>query len=315
MCHPPQTPVAYEGNMTVPPIVAVAGAGGDLGFRIARALLGRGAIVRALVRPELPTAGRDRIEAAGATLAAADPLDVRALAEACVGAVCVVSVLNGLRPVMIARQSVLLDASVAAGVPRFIPSDFSEDFTRTTPGDNRNLDLRRAFMDIADRAPLRVTSILNGAFMDMLGAEMPLIQKRIHRVVYWRSADQTLDFTTKDDVAAYTAAVALDDAAPRVLRIAGDTVTTHGIADILSALSGQTYKPFGAGGIGTLSVMIRLARLVAPQRDAVFPPWQGMQYMRDMFSGAGKLDPLDNDRYPGMRWISVRDHLAQLGGW
>ncbi len=297
------------------PIVAVAGAGGDLGARIARALVGRGAVVRALVRPGLAAGERTAIEAMGATLAAADPADRRALADACAGAACVVSALNGLRAVMIERQSVLLDGAVAAGVKRFIASDFSEDFTRTTPGGNRNMDLRREFMVIADRAPLRVTSILNGAFMDMLGVEMPLIQKRIHRVLYWRSADQKLDFTTKGDVAAYTAAVALDDDAPRVLRIAGDTVSVREIAGILSELGGRAYKPLGAGGIGTLGVMIRLARLVAPQPDAVFPPWQGMQYMRDMFSGAGKLHPLDNNRYPGLRWTSIRQHLAQLGGW
>jgi hypothetical protein len=36
---------------------------------------------------------------------------------------------------------------------------------------------------------------------------------------------------------------------------------------------------------------------MAPQRRETFPPWQGMQYMRDMFSGAGKLHPIDNRRY------------------
>ncbi len=89
------------------------------------------------------------------------------------------------------------DAAVQAGVPRFISSDYSADFTKTKPGDNRNLDLRRAFMARADQAPIKVTSILNGAFMDMLGAEMPIIQPRIHRVLYWGNAEPPLDFTTK----------------------------------------------------------------------------------------------------------------------
>lgn len=35
------------------PIIALAGAGGDLGGRIAKALVARGASVRALVRPGL----------------------------------------------------------------------------------------------------------------------------------------------------------------------------------------------------------------------------------------------------------------------
>jgi hypothetical protein len=36
-----------------------------------------------------------------------------------------------------------------------------------------------------------------------------------------------------------------------------------------------------------------------------------MQYLRDMFSGLPKLVPLDNDRYPGIRWTPVREVLAR----
>jgi hypothetical protein len=35
-----------------------------------------------------------------------------------------------------------------------------------------------------------------------------------------------------------------------------------------------------------------------------------MQYMRNMFDGRAKLEPLDNDRYPGMRWTTARDVLS-----
>ena len=240
--------------------------------------------------------------------------DIGSVAAACEGAACVVSALNGLREVIVDRQGVLLDGAVKAGVPRFISSDYSADFTRTQPGDNRNLDLRREFMARADaaaaRAPIRVTSVLNGAFMDMLGAEMPVIQPRIRCVLHWGSADQLLDFTTKDDVAAYAAAAALDDTASRILRVAGDAVSARGIARAMTEVTGQRYRTLWAGGIGTLGALIRLAKIVAPQPQAAFPPWQGMQYMRDMFSGRGKLHPLNNDRYPGLHWTSVQERLA-----
>ncbi len=72
--------------------------------------------------------------------------DPASLVRACAGAACVVSALNGTEPVIAGAQGLLLDAAVAAGVRRFIPSDFSLDFTKTRPGDNRNMDLRRAFM-------------------------------------------------------------------------------------------------------------------------------------------------------------------------
>ena len=227
------------------------------------------------------------------------------------GSACVVSALNGVRDVMIGRQGVLLDAAVRAGVPRFIPSDYSADFTKTRPGDNRNFDLRREFMGIADAAPIKATSILNGAFMDMLGAEMPLIQTGVHRVLYWHDADQPLDFTSKDDVAAYVAAAALDETTPRILRIVGDVVSASGLARVMTEVTGERYRPLWAGSIGMLGAMIRVTKLIAPGADAPFPPWQGMQYMRDQFSGRAKLQTLDNARYPDLRWTSVAEMMAQ----
>ena len=294
-----------------PTVIAIAGASGDLGFRIAAALLRRGATVRALVRPDLDGEQRERLEEAGITLAVADPHDSDAVAGVLVGVACLVSALNGLEGAILGRQGALLDAAVAAGVPRFISSDFSLDFTRTRPGDNRNMDLRRAFMARADRAPIKMTTILNGAFMDMLGAEMPIIQPAIRRVLYWGRADQTLDFTTKDDVAAFAAAAALDPDTPRILRIAGDSVTAQQLAEILSEITGRVYRPLWVGNMATLGLTIRIARRFAAA-DEVFPAFQGMQYMRDMMSGRGRLSPLDNRRYPDLAWTKVRERLALI---
>ena len=131
-------------------------------------------------------------------------------------------------------------------------------------------------------------------------------------MLYWHDADQVLDFTTKDDVASFTAAAALDDTTPRILRIAGDSVTARDIALTMSDITGQRYRPLWAGSLGTLGFIIRIAKLAAPQPEAAFPPWQGMQYMRNQFSGLVKLDPLDNGRYFGIAWTSVRQHLSSL---
>ena len=292
------------------PTVVLAGAAGDLGTRIAKALIGRGADVRALVRTDASAADNARLTALGLTLAPADVTRVTSVAAALGGAACVVSALNGVRDVILDRQTVLLEAAVEAGVPRFISSDYSLDFTKTPPGYNRNLDLRREFMARADQVPIRVTSVLNGAFMDMLGAEMPIIQPRIRRVLYWADADQPLDFTTKDDTAAFTAAAALDDTTPRILRIASATLSAKGLATTMSDVTGKRYHTLRGGGLGSLSTVIRVAKRVAPGTGEAFPAWQGMQYMRDMFSGYGQLEPLDNDRYPDVRWTSVREQLA-----
>ncbi|WP_025318658.1 aromatic alcohol reductase [Granulibacter bethesdensis] len=290
--------------------IALAGATGDLGGRVLSALVRRGVEVRALVRSGTPTAAQDAVRARGGTPVPVNFADHAALSDALAGAGCIVSVLNGLEPVILDLQGRLLDAAVAAGVPRFISSDFSLDFTKTRPGDNRNMDLRRRFMARVDAAPIRATSILNGAFADLLTGEAPIVLPRFRRILYWGDADQPLDFTTKDDVADYAADVALDTEAPRFLRIAGDVVSPRDLSILMTRLDGRRWKPFRAGGLGRLSKLIRVARALSPRTDAPFPAWQGMQYVRDMSSGRGKLSPLDNDRYGKTDWTRVEAILA-----
>ena len=290
--------------------IALAGATGDLGHRILSALVRRGVTVRALVRVGTSPAKLEGVRTAGGTPLIVDFDDGDALARALAGTECVVSAVNGLAPIMLGLQGRLLDASVAAGVARFIPSDFSLDFTQTRPGDNRNMDLRRAFLARADAAPIRVTSILNGAFADLLTGEAPIVLHALHRVLYWGSADQPFDFTTKDDVADYTADAALDREAPRFLRIAGDEISPRDLAMLMTRLEGRRWALLRAGGIGRLSALIRLVRALTPRSDAPFPPWQGMQYLRDMASGRGKLQTLDNARYGKTEWTCAEAVLA-----
>ena len=291
-------------------VVVLAGATGDLGYRVAQALGRRGARVRALVRTGTPEEARSKVRTTGAMVVDIDFSNPAALQRVCAGAACVISALNGLEPTIIGLQGRLLDAAVAAGVPRFMPSDFSLDFTKTRPGDNRNMDLRRAFQARIDAEPIRATSVLNGAFADLLTGEAPIVLHALHRILYWGDADQPLDFTTKDDVADYAADVALDPRAPRFSRIAGDVVSARDLAAVMTRLSGHRYKLLHAGGIGRLDLVIRVARALSPKTDAPFPVWQGMQYLRDMSSGRGKLSALDNARYGKTDWTRAADVLA-----
>jgi hypothetical protein len=79
---------------------------------------------------------------------------------------------------------------------------------------------------------------------------------------------------------------------------------------VVSEVTGKKFSLFRAGGLGMLDALIKVARFFNPGGKALYPPWQGMQYMRNMFSGLPKLEPLDNDRYPGLRWTTVRDVLT-----
>ncbi|WP_317239013.1 hypothetical protein [Hymenobacter sp. 5516J-16] len=131
------------------------------------------------------------------------------------------------------------------------------------------------------------------------------------RVVYWGDADQPLDFTTMMNTAEFTAAAALDDATPRYLRVAGEVATIRGLQTAAEQASGHRFKLLRVGGLGVLATMIKITQTLVPARNEVFPPWQGMQYLHNMLSGQAKLaEPLDNARYPGIRWTPVRAVLA-----
>jgi nucleoside-diphosphate-sugar epimerase len=290
--------------------IVVAGATGNLGGRIAKILREQGASVRALVRPGTARERLERLEALGVTIASVNLGDPSEVTPACSGASCVVSALQGLRDVIVETQTALLEAAIKAEVPRFIPSDFSIDFTKFPAGENRNLDLRRDFHARLDRTSISATTIFNGAFADMLTGQMPLILFKLKRVLYWGNADQRMDFTTIDDTAAFTARVALDPSTPRFLRIAGDQLSARELAAVASEVTGKRFRLLRAGGLGMLGLMIKVARRVAPAEKELVPPWQGMQYMRNMFDGRAKLEPLDNDRYPDIWWTTARDVLA-----
>lgn len=267
--------------------------------------------MRAIVRSNSDAAKVDALRKQGATICEVDFHNASELAKSCEGATCVVSALSGLHYVMVGIQSLLLNAVVAAGVPRFIPSDFAIDFTNLPYGKNRNLDFRKEFKERLDKAPIAATSVLCGMFADLLTGQAPIVLFPIKKVMYYGNPNQLMDFTTIQNTADYTAAAALDPTAPRYLRIAGDVLDAYGLKEAASKATGEEFKLLRVGGLSLLNTIIRITKALTPASKEVFPAWQGMQYMRDMFSGLPKLEPLDNDRYPEIKWTTVAEVLER----
>ncbi len=296
--------------------ILVAGATGNLGERIVKALINKGAEVRVIVRLNCDNEKKLRLEKTGATIYEVDMKNKEEMIKACIGVSCVVSALSGLRDVIIDTQKLLLDAAILAGVPRFIPSDYSLDFTKFSSGENRNLDWRREFHEYLDKSSISATTIFNGAFTDMLTGQMPLVLLKQKKILYWGNADSQMCFTTIDDTATYTANAALDESTPRFLRIAGDLISPRQICVVMNELSKEKFRLFRAGGPGLLSILIKVARTLAPNEKELYPAWQGMQYMRNMIDDRSKIETIDNDRYPDMKWKTAKevlsDHLSNM---
>jgi hypothetical protein len=292
--------------------ILVAGATGNLGNRICRELVKRGAAVRAIVRDSTDPEKMEVLEKMGVKVLQIDVNSIDEIAEACTGIDCVISALAGLSDVIIDLQKRVLDGALKAGVPRFIPSDFCTDYNDLVPGENRNFDLRREFKAYLDSTSIKASSVFNGAFADILKYNTPVLNLKDRSIGYWgEKSDWKLDFTTMDDTAAFTAEVALDDNAPRDLQIASFQISPNMIwADVKEA-TGQEFK------IHPLSSLDDFARFIVNQRannpageNELYAKWQQSQYMYSMFST--QHHQLANERYKNLTWTTGLDYIKSF---
>ncbi|WP_293788812.1 NmrA family NAD(P)-binding protein [uncultured Pedobacter sp.] len=293
-------------------IILVAGATGNLGGSVCKHLVKNGARVRALVRAQSDQEKVNELRKSGVEIIAVNFADEDGLVSVCKGVSCVVSVLAGLREVIVTAQSQLLQAAVKAGVPRFIPSDFCTDFTQLKAGENRNFDLRREFQALLETSNIQATSVFNGAFAYVLQYGIPLLDTKGKTIAYYSGkADWQIDFTTIADTATFTAYAALDDTAPRYLRIAGFQLSPNGLAALTGRVFGEHFKLKEQGTLEQFSAYIQKLRTENPDgENQLYPQWQQMQYLYSMY--AAHHHKLDNDRYPGINWQTAEITLNEI---
>jgi hypothetical protein len=292
-------------------LILVAGATGNLGGKIIDALLKKNANVIAVVRQTTNIEKVNILEKKGLRVFQINMNNIDEIEKVCEGVSCVISVLSGLRETIIETQKILLDGAIRANVPRFIPSDFSNDFTNLLEGKNRNLDLRREFHNYLDKQPIKATTIFNGPFMDLLVTDMPLILFKKQRILCWGKPDQIIEFTTTYNIAEFVANVALEIDTPRFLRIAGDRKSCSDFVYMMTEITKQNFKLFRPGGIQLLNFLIKFTKFMTPKSKDLYPAWQGMQYMRDMMEGRIIFQKYDNDRYENMQWTSIKEFLKE----
>jgi len=309
-------------------IIVVAGASGNLGKLVCDALLSRArtdgqpVLVRGLVRKSrahvasaVPPGGPASPPEQQLTLEPVDYDSDDDLNRACAGAYSVVSALQGHEHVIVGVQSRLLEAAIKAGARRFIPSDYSLDFTKLAVGANRNFDLRRTFHQWAEEliqrsnSTIEFTTLFQGAFTELLGTGWVVFDYKKRRVTYFGSPETTLQFTTIANTAELTAAVALDPSpTPRKLLVAGTRLTPKEAQQIARRVTGVDFGLKRLMSVGMLHAVIALLLFFKPgKKGEVMPIWVQMQYAYCMALGAALPERLDNDRYQGIRWTGPDD--------
>ena len=290
-------------------IILVAGATGNLGQKISRELIKRNTTVRAIVRDGSKQEKIDTLEKMGVDVVKVDLSNTQDLIHACEGVSCIVSAVAGLHDVIVDAQTKLLDAAVAAGVPRFIPSDFSSDFTMMPAGVNRNFDLRKEFKKKLDQSPVKATSIFNGAFADILRYNTPLFNVQQKTIAYYDDkADWKIDFTTMNDTAAFTAMAALDETTPRSLSIASFSVSPNDLVTLSEQQKGAKFQLVHMGSMEGFFEYIKTQRAAQPEGEhELYPKWQQAQYLYGMF--LAHHTKLDNSRYEDLSWSPVEANI------
>ncbi|MEO5911768.1 MAG: NmrA family NAD(P)-binding protein [Pelobium sp.] len=293
-------------------IVLVAGATGNLGQKIANALVKRNAEVRAIVRSSTDPEKIASIKKLGVKVFEIDFESVAEIAKVCEGVSCVVSAVAGLGDVVIDLQKRILDGAIQAGVPKFIPSDFCTDYTDLVPGENRNLDLRRDFRTYLDKQNINATSIFNACFADILKYNTPILNLKGKSIGYWgNKADWKLDFTTMDDTAEFTAEVALDENTPRDLQIASFQISSKEILEDVKEITGETFKIHQLASMEDFASYIKKQRAENPAgENELYAKFQQSQYMYGMFKT--HHDELANERYKDLTWTSGLDYLRSF---
>jgi uncharacterized protein YbjT (DUF2867 family) len=297
--------------MTNKMTVLVAGATGMLGTKIVSALLDKGATnVVAMVRSSNDTNPKNRqkidaMVAKGATIIEGDVMQPKTLLSLFTGVDVVISAI-GNTDATVPGQKHLIDAAKQQGIKRFIPSDYSADYRGLDYGDSDNLDKRKEVLEYLQHSGLEYTLVLNGAFMDSI-AYLPLFDLEHQTFQYWGDGNMPMNFTTTDDAAKYIAEAAIDPSlANKALEVAGDTLTAKQLKATYEEATGAKLTEKLLGSVTEFKTWIAAKKAAASKLEE----YVYHQYIYAMVSGKGKLDRIENDRYPQIHPMTVKQFLS-----
>lgn len=193
--------------------VAIAGMSGKLGTLVATHLLKHhpSVVIHALVR------NPSKVDSSIASLPnvkvfKTDADDTAALTEGLAGADVAICTYLGDNKLMEKGQYTLIDACIAAGVPRYFASDYSFNYRNLAYGDHPSKDPMKHVAEYLEaperRGKIQGAHVLIGAFMEVVWGYLGLIQDGEFK--YWGNGDERWEVTTYADAASFIAEAAVD---------------------------------------------------------------------------------------------------------
>jgi uncharacterized protein YbjT (DUF2867 family) len=224
--------------------VTVAGGTGLLGSHIAEALLNDGSFKVKILR-RLPKTANEKAEllaSKGAEIVYADFNQHDDLVRALGGTDALISaVAPGVAAGNYdfdALQTPLLNAAKAAGVKRFIPSEFGVD---AQLGDHMVLDTKITFREKVKQSGLEYTFIRCGAFAEYLGWFGFDVKNKAAK--FYADGNTIVPVTALSDIGKYTAAsLKLEESRNATISVAGSRLTLNEILKKFEEATGSNWK-------------------------------------------------------------------------
>ena len=294
--------------------ILVIGSTGMLGTKIVSALLDKRATqVKAMVRPSSYDREDNRhkiaeMKAKGATIVEGDLMKPDSLLTIFEGVEVVVSAV-GNNQVTVPGQKNAIAVAQKQGVKRFIPSDYTVDYRQLNYGDNHNLDMRKEVFDYLQSTDLTYTSVLNGAFTEiLLSPFLKIFDFDNGTFSYWGDGEVQFDTTTTDDTAKYVAEVVSDpETANTFVEVAGDVISMEKLLTTYEQTTGKALIKKRLGSIKDLKSWIEQKKSEADSPMEYLP----QQYLYAMVSGKGKFNNIQNASYPEIEPSTTKQYLEQ----
>ncbi|KAI2462791.1 nmrA-like family protein [Annulohypoxylon bovei var. microspora] len=238
-----------------------------------------------------------------------DAYDEPAIRSFVAGCDIVVCCYLGEPKLMVDGQKFLIDACAAEGVPRYVASDWSFDYTKLKLGQLFPKDamiLVKAYLDAQDK--VKGVHILVGMFTDgFFGPRFGLYDAATTSLKYWGTGDEVMEGTTYRNAAEYTASVCLDKDAVGIQKLVGGRSTFHEIAASFERVYGVKPKIECEGSLDDLSKYMNEQRGKDPQN---LLSYLFLFFKYYMINGQTLIGPqLDNGKYPQVKPVNWEDYF------
>ncbi|KAI2780439.1 nmrA-like family protein [Daldinia loculata] len=241
-----------------------------------------------------------------------DAFDTSAVRSFVAGCDVVVCCYLGDGKLMADGQKALIDACAAEGVPRYVASDWTLDYTKLKLGDLFPKDPMihvKAYLDAQDK--VKGVHILVGMFMEVFfNPVFGTWDADSATLKYWGTGNEIWEATTYRNAAEYTAAVCADRNAVGVKKFVGGRATIREIAESFEKVYGVKPKLENHGSLDDLFKHMHSLREKDPQN--IFS-YMFLFYQYYMTNGQAHLGPeCDNDQYPQVKPVNWEDYLRSV---